>query len=269
MHRRSQQRHNSVKPLAALLREGGPLIGTWNQIAAPEITDIIGAAGFDFAIIDCEHGPFGIAEAERQGRACLAAGVAPGIRVAANDRVEIGKALDAGLGAVVVPNVASAKAAADAVAATRFAPEGTRGACPCVRACDHHALDWPAYEAAQKDATAVVALVEGTAGYDAFDHILTVPGLTAIMMGPFDLAVSMGLKGDWRAPAVQDAVASMTKRAIAAECRVILPLFAPSIDECRADMAVWQERGVNAFIIGTDKIILATALRTWATLKPQ
>ncbi|MEM8854780.1 MAG: aldolase/citrate lyase family protein [Pseudomonadota bacterium] len=107
------------------------------------------------------------------------------------------------------------------------------------------------------------------AGVAAFDEILAVPGLAAIMMGPFDLAVSMGLKGDWRAPAVQDAVASMTERAIAAGCPVILPLFAPSIEECRSDMAVWQARGVKAFIIGTDKIILATAFRSWATLKPQ
>lgn len=122
-----------------MLRSGTPALGTWVQMRAPEMVDLIGGNGFDFAIVDCEHGAFGIETAEQLVRACDAARLAPVVRVSRLDRVEIMKALDAGAGAVLVPNVSSAEDAAAAVAATRYAPQGTRGACPCTRSVGHYA----------------------------------------------------------------------------------------------------------------------------------
>ena len=247
--------------LGALLTDPRVTLGTWNQIAAPEIVDLIGWNGFDYAIIDCEHGPFGIAEAERQGRACLAAGLASAIRIARNDPIAITQALDAGLGHVVVPNVGSGAEAAAAVAAARFAPEGTRGACPCVRSAGHFTTDWPTYVAAQTQETGIIALVESTAGVAAFDDILGTDGLGAVMFGPFDLSVSMGLDGDWRADAVQAAIEGMTATAVTRGCPVVMPLFSTDAEECRRMLDVWQARGVRSFVIGSDKIILATPSR--------
>ena len=249
--------------LGALLAEPRVTLGTWNQIAAPEIVDLIGWNGFDYAIVDCEHGPFGIAEAERQGRACLAAGLAPAIRIARSDPIAITQALDAGLGHVVVPNVGSGAEAAAAVAATRFAPEGTRGACPCVRSAGHFTADWPTYAAAQTRETGIVALIESMTGVAAFNDILGTDGLGAVMFGPFDLSVSMGLDGDWRADAVQVAIEGMTAAAVARGCPVVMPLFSTDADECRQMLDAWQARGVRSFVIGSDKIILAHAFKGW------
>lgn len=240
-------------------------LGTWNQIAAPEMIDLIGLNGFDFAIIDCEHGPFGIEAAERQGRACQAAGIAALVRVPANDPIWIAKALDAGLSTVVVPNVASGEAARRAVAATRFAPSGTRGACPCVRSSDHFATDWPGYVARENRRTGIVALVETVEGVENFDAIAATDGLKAIMFGPFDLSVSMGLAGDWRARAVTEAIGSMVERAIAKGRRVMMPVFSSDPAECEELVSGWRERGVSCFAVGADKIILATALRGWSS----
>ena len=248
----------------AILASDRTTLGTWNQIAAPEMIDLIGGNGFDFAIIDCEHGPFGIEAAERQGRACQAAGIAALVRVPANDPVWITKALDAGLSTVVVPNIASGEDAERAVAATRFAPGGIRGACPCVRSGGHFITDWPAYVGREEKRAGIVALVESVEGVENFDAIARVEGLKAIMFGPFDLSVSMGLGGDWRDADVSDAISSMVERAIAQGHTVMMPVFSADPAESERLVAGWRVQGVRCFAVGADKIILASALSNWS-----
>lgn len=253
--------------LSALLAEDRVTFGTWNQIAAPEIIDLLGLNGFDYAIVDCEHGPFGIETAERQGRACVAAGIAPSVRVPRNDPVEIMRALDAGLSHVVVPSIETGEAAAQAIASTRFAPEGLRGACPCVRSAGHFTRDWPAYRRAEEARTGVIALVETAAGVANFADIAATEGLAGIMFGPFDLSVSMGLGGDWRAAAVRAALEDMVEATIAAGIAPMMPVFSPDPVECRRLVDRWRERGVRSFLIGSDKIIMASAFHEWSSLK--
>lgn len=248
------------RDLGTLLRDDRIVLGTWNQIPSPEIVDIIGWAGFEFAVIDCEHGSFGIETAENLGRACDAVSIAPAIRIPSCDTVWIGKALDAGIGHVVVPDVSSADELQRAVDATRFAPHGSRGACPCVRAGRHFTEDWKGYSRQQDEETGLIALVETVAGVDAFDDIIDVDGLASIMLGPFDLAVSMGLDGDWRASEVREATRSMARRAIERDIPVIVPIFSPDLDECGTMLEEWRSIGVRTFLIGTDKIIAAHAL---------
>jgi hypothetical protein len=134
-----------MKRLGDLLSGEGRSFGTWAQIPSPEVIDMIGLNGFDFVVVDCQHAPFGIETAERMARSAAATGLAAGVRVSRLDEVEILKALDAGLGHVVVPDIASAVDAARAVDATRFAPHGSRGACPCVRSGGHFIRDWRDY----------------------------------------------------------------------------------------------------------------------------
>jgi 4-hydroxy-2-oxoheptanedioate aldolase len=246
-----------------LLRSGRPLLGTWSQIASEECVDLIGAAGFDFTIVDCEHGAFGIETAERLMRAADANGIAPLVRSPGKDGSFIGRALDAGATAVVVPAIGSAEEAAAAVAATRYAPDGTRGACPCVRAAHHMAWDWRGYTASQQRDAGIVALVETPPGVADIERIVRVEGLAALMVGPFDLAVAMGRQGDYLAADVRDAIDRMLKAA-AGRISVIMPLFDPSPDEAARQKAYWMDRGVNHFVVGTDKILFADAARRYA-----
>ena len=253
------------RALVPMLREDRVLRGTWAQIRAPELVDMIGVAGFDFAIIDCEHGAFGIETAETLIRACDAAGIAPALRVSRLDEVEIMKALDAGAGAVVVPNIETPDQAARAVAATRFAPDGRRGACPCCRAGGHFITDWETYRARQHAETGAIVLVETLAGARAFEQIIRVPGLAAVMLGPFDLSVSMGHHGNWKEPDVQAQLHRMVDLALAANLPLILPVFASPPAENRKLIELWQGRGIRGFAIGADKIIVSDALRKWAS----
>ena len=233
------------------------VLGTWSQVASPELIDMLGEAGFAFTIIDVEHGYFGLETAENLFRACKAAGLEPWVRVPTLDPVLIGKALDCGARSVVVPGIASAEAARQAVAAGRFAPEGTRGACPCVRAGGHFIRDWDAYVHRQHTQTGVVLLVETAAGVAAFDDIIATGGVQSILLGPFDLSVSLEHGGDYQHPAVQEALLSMHQRAATRGLEVIVPVFSPDLADARAQLAAWRERGVRRFVVGTDKILIS------------
>lgn len=253
--------------LKELLASGTTTLGTWTQIPAPELVDLIGLNGFAFTIIDCQHGPFGIETAENLARAADANGIASAVRLAENDPVQIMKALDAGIRHVVLPNIETAEETERAVAATRFGPHGLRGACPCCRSGGHFIRNWSDYVAAEEARVGAIALVETAKGVENTEAIVRVPGLTSLMCGPFDLSVSMGLNGNWRAPEVLDAVEHMVASAVAAGLPVMMPVFSPDKDEAISLVAHWRERGVVTFIVGSDKILIADAFDRWtATL---
>lgn len=252
------------RDLNALLSSNDLHLGTWTQIAAPELIDLIGRNRFNFTIIDCEHGVFGMETAENLARAADANDIACAVRVPSNDPIMIMKALDAGIRHVVVPNLATADQAQKAVAATRFGPDGLRGACPCCRSGSHFIRNWQEYVAQEEARVGVIGLVETEEGYQNIQVICATPGLRALMFGPFDLSVSMGHNGNWRHPAVLGAVEEMVRCAIAADIPVLMPVFSPDPTECRMLMQRWQTLGVKTFVIGSDKILIANALDEWA-----
>lgn len=238
-------------------------LGTWSQIAASEMVDLVGLNGFDFTIIDCEHGFFGMETAENLARAAEANKIAAAVRVPLNDPVVIMKALDAGIRHVVVPSLSSPEEAVRAVAATRFGPHGLRGACPCSRSGGHFVRDWRSYVESEEARVGAIGLVETLEGYNNFAGICGVRDMTAFMFGPFDLSVSMGLEGNWRHERVSSALRDMVDRAVDAGHRVIMPVFSPDKDECRQLLEEWRSRGIKSFVIGSDKILIASALSDW------
>jgi 4-hydroxy-2-oxoheptanedioate aldolase len=258
----------TIPTLAGLLARPR-LIGTWTQIASADLIDMLGRAGYDFTIIDCEHGAFGIETAESLIRACEAADVAPLVRVprlAYGGELCLYKALDAGAIGVLVPGIESAEDAARAVAAGCFAPQGARGACPIVRGAAHSALGWSEFARAQSR-NGVIAMIETAAGIAAAEAICATPGLMAVMAGPFDLAVSMGFEGNHRHPEVQAALQRLVAAANAHEVPLFVPVFAPERDALCAQIDQWTAAGVRRFAIGADKIIAAAAFaryRQWA-----
>jgi 4-hydroxy-2-oxoheptanedioate aldolase len=109
-------------------------LGTFISIAAPELIELAAVAGFDTVLLDAEHGALGAAELSRLVVAARSCSARSWIRVATAEAHLIGAALDMGANGVLVPQIGSAEQARAAVAAARFAPAGTRGANPWVRA---------------------------------------------------------------------------------------------------------------------------------------
>jgi 4-hydroxy-2-oxoheptanedioate aldolase len=238
-------------------------VGTWAQLPHPESVEILAASGMDFVIIDTEHGHFGIETAANMLRAADACGIAGVLRVPRPEPWLVSQALDLGASAVVAPSVETAEQTRALLAAAHYAPHGTRGACPCTRGGGHWVQDWPGH-AAQAAEAVVIPLIETAAGAANIDAIAAVSGLAALMPGPFDLAVSMGLAGDWRDARVQQAVAAMLRGASARGVAPIMPVFAPTDAETAALATAWRAQGVRHFAVGTDKILLSAAASRFA-----
>src|SRR2546425_4752974 len=126
-------------PLRQKLRERRTLTGVFCELPCPEAVEIAGLAGWDFAVIDCEHAPITAALLPGMVRAATAAGIPAIVRVASSDPAGIQHALDCGAAGVQIPQIASVEAARAAIAASRFHPLGQRGFNPFVRAADFSA----------------------------------------------------------------------------------------------------------------------------------
>ena len=234
-------------------------LGTWTQIADGDLIDMLGSAGFDFTILDCEHGALGVSGLPALVRACEAAGLVPWARAPGADGAWAGRALDTGVRGIVVPGAESASALAAVVAATRYAPAGRRGACPIVRSGGHLVGDWAAYAAKEDAAVGVVALVETPAGVAAASELCGVPGLAAVMLGPFDLSVAMDMPGQLAAPEVTGALDQVIAAARSRGLPVIVPVFSTDAAELGRQARHWLGRGASALTVGADKLFFMTA----------
>jgi 4-hydroxy-2-oxoheptanedioate aldolase len=87
-----------------------------------------------------------------------------------------------------------------------------------------------------------------------------VEGLLALLIGPFDLSVSLGFAGDYLHPEVQSAIDRMLQAAAANDLPVIAPIFNPDAAEARRQQQSWRERGAGLFVVGTDKILFSEAV---------
>lgn len=201
-----------------------PYIGTIVNFTSPWFVDIIGLAGFDFVILDAEHGPLTPGTAETMIRAAEAAGIDPIVRVPGNVAHEILRYLDVGAAGVQIPHLDTVEETRAAVAAVRYPPVGQRGLAPITRAAKY-GIDEPvpSYVKRMNSELLCWAMVETAEAVNNIDAILGVEGIDAIVIGPGDLASAMGYSGDRNVPAVKNAVQQVVNRCRAAGVPVALP----------------------------------------------
>ncbi|AOB28109.1 MULTISPECIES: HpcH/HpaI aldolase family protein [Bordetella] len=255
--------------LFAALRGRRPAYGTWAQMNSPEFCEIAASAGLDFVIVDMEHGSFGIESAVHMTRAAQLGGATALVRTPDASRTAIFKALDTGANGVLVPNVDSAEMAAAIVAASRYAPDGQRGACPCTRATAHGVTPWPRHVEQARDHTFVAALIETPQGIANFERILDVPGLDAVALGPFDLSQALGLNGDWKHPDVQAAQSRMVRQARAKGMQVMMSIFDSDPRLLCEQIARWQDEGAALFVVSGDRFLLSSSFNALNAILPR
>ena len=177
-----------------LLRTKEHVLGQMSFFGYPEIVEIAAYAGFDFVVIDEEHGSDRSAPNSHAIRAAQAAGIVPFIKVpSVHDGAGILRALDSGAAGVVVPDIQTRADAELAVAHAKYEPLGKRGASSFTRAGHFGALDQASYYARANEDVSVVALIEDKEGVRNFDDIVAVEGLDAVFFGPVDLSMSLGV----------------------------------------------------------------------------
>jgi 4-hydroxy-2-oxoheptanedioate aldolase len=178
----------ATNPFLAGLAAGRPSIGSWVTTAEPLWAELIARAGFDHVLVDLQHGTTELATLGPVLAAIHAGGGAGIVRVPWNDSATIGKALDLGALAIVVPLIETAEQAELAVAACRYPPRGRRSVGP-IRAsfvlASEALADW--------DEVGCIVMVETARGLENVDAIAAVAGLTGIYIGPGDLAISLGM----------------------------------------------------------------------------
>jgi 4-hydroxy-2-oxoheptanedioate aldolase len=241
------------------LRDRRPLTGVFCELPCPEAVEIIGLAGWDFAVIDCEHAPITAAQLPGMVRAANAAGLPAIVRVAANDPPAIQHALDAGASGVQIPQIASVEAAKAAIAASRFHPLGQRGFNPFVRAADFSLRTTAEFVTRANDEVVLALQIESAAGIDAVDGILALAGIDVLFIGPYDLSQSLGIPGEISHPKV---FAAAERIASTAEAQgVALGVFTNSEQDARR----WLEIGVRYLCLSVDTVFLLNAMRAAVT----
>lgn len=186
------------------LQEQAKLIGCWSALASPITTEVLGLAGFDWILLDGEHAPNDIQTFIPQLMALKESRSIPVVRPPVNDPIVIKRLLDIGFYNLIVPFVENRQQAEQAVASTRYPPEGIRGVSVGHRNNGYGSI--PNYFRDINDNISVVVQIESRDGLDNLDEILTVNGVDGIFVGPSDLAAALGHLGNPNHPDVQDAI---------------------------------------------------------------
>lgn len=198
------------EPFKSRLRRGDSLHGFFIGHPSPALVEMVGYAGFDFVIIDQEHGPMDKMATEAMLRAADAAGVVPVVRIPSADTASILSVLDLGATGILVPHVVSAAVARHIADQAYYPPRGRRGISSLTRA-GRHGLWQGNYLGEANDRTTVIAMVEDAEAVAEAGAVAAVPGIDAVFVGPSDLAASMGHIGKRDHPHLLGAIAGIAE----------------------------------------------------------
>lgn len=206
--------HNAMK---ARFAAGEPAFGLSVMIPSPQIVESAAGMGFDWVLIDCEHGTVGLESMELMIMAAEAAGVTPIVRPRSNSASDILQAMDRGASGVQVPHINTAAEARAAVAAVKFHPQGQRSLAAGTRASGYGfrgSMGGFVEEANRQ--TLVCVQIEDEAALPNVGEILQVEGIDVFFIGPSDLSQSMGHPGNPKEPRVARAIEETLAKIVAA-----------------------------------------------------
>ncbi len=236
------------------------VIGTFIKTAAPEIVEVLGLAGLDFLVIDAEHAPFGRRELDLMMLAARAAGVTMYVRIPDDRPASILQALDAGAAGLIVPHVESAAHAAAVVRSAKFAG-GERGFSNAARFGRYGTTS---IEQAVEigDRAEIMCQIESAGAVTAADEIAATAGVSGLLVGRADLALSMGLRALDAEEVRQGAMTALAAAARHGKCAGVV-VGDPG------EMAAWRAAGADVFIVLHDQGLLRKAAATMAAAARQ
>lgn len=240
------------RPLAlkAKLRAGKPVLGAWLSLNDPVAAEILSRVGFDFLIIDTEHGAWDLVTLQTTLMGFNGTDTMPLVRVPWNDHVRIKQALDMGVEGILAPMVRTVDECRSLVRSCRYPPLGARGFGP--RRASNYYRNLDDYVAVANEAIFVMPQIEDVATLDSLDEFLAVPGIDAVAIGPNDLSGTTGFFRQHRHPANAGAIDTIMARAKAAGIPVCTGVT--SKPEEQRDLIA---RGVLLLTVTTDVELLA------------
>ncbi len=217
----------SVRKFKAAMDSEFGALGPFMITIDPAMYEACGLAGYDFALIDMEHGITSFTNLVDMVRGCNCVDVCPVVRIPRGTDIWISRALDCGAGAIFVPQVETPEEAARIVDAAKFSPMGHRGLSKYVRAGGYNACDEKHFYEDGNE-TAVILQCEGPNAVANLEKILDVPGIDVIFIGPYDLSSSLGLIGQVTHPKVVEKIKEVI--AICAKKGVKVGCFADTVE---------------------------------------
>ena len=234
------------------LLAGETLIGTFASFSSPESAEILADAGYDWILFDAEHAPFEPAQVQTLVQAidhqcpCF-------MRIPTGDEAHIKKALDIGLAGIMVPQVNTPEQAEQIIRLSKYPPQGTRGV--GLARAHRYGYCFQDYLEQANDEITIILQAEHIQAVENIRKIVEVPGIDAILVGPYDLSASMGKPGQVNHPEVIAAIELVT--AACKDADISLGIFGLS-DEA---VSPYMEQGFNLIAVGVDAVFLGTAAR--------
>ena len=242
-------RENNVK---RKLHAGERSFGAWLHLCNGLSAEIMGEAGFDWILVDMEHGHGDLQTLVSQLQAMNASSSVPIVRAPWNDLVMIKKILDIGAYGIMIPWVNTKEQAEQAVQACKYPPRGVRGLAKVTRACSF-GRNFPEYAHKANEEIMVIVQVETMTAVNNIDEILSVPDIDAVFIGPSDLSASMNILGQFDNPELLKAMNIVEESA--KKHKVALGTLCATIEQ----MQVLIDRGYQFVSMGSDASLLVSA----------
>jgi 2-keto-3-deoxy-L-rhamnonate aldolase RhmA len=237
---------NCLEKIISKINNKEIVVGTHVHLLEHSITEMMGDVGFDFVWVDMEHTALDKEAVQNHIISCRASGTAAFIRIPWNDPVLVKPILDMHPAAVIFPFIMNAEDAERAIASCKYPPRGRRGFGP-KRANDYGIMSIEDYVVSADSSIWVILQIEHIEAVKQLDEILLVKGIDSVVVGPNDLAASLGLIGQTSHTKVKKAMDEIAS--------VVLDHKKPlgvSIDYNPGQIEEWLKRGVSWLGVGTD-----------------
>ena len=232
------------------LNAGKTVIGPFVGLPSPGMVETMGWMGFDFVVIDCEHGPMDYETAEHMIRAAELSGTTPILRIGLNEQQHIQRYLEAGAAGVMIPLINNADDAKKVVDAVKYPPIGKRGAF-AGRSANFGLQAMAEYIKEANEETFISFQIETPEGIENRDEIIATEHADAIFLGPGDLSVNFGIPGDTMNPKVLDTIDSLVTSIHDAG------KHAGTLGVTVEQTLYWHERGVRWIVNSAPKFLQA------------
>ena len=224
-------------------------LGSWMQLSNSSVAELMGSSGYDWVAIDAEHGSFALSELPDLFRALELGNTLPFVRVPDQNLKYCQQVLDAGAAGVIIPLIEDANTLTSIIDAPRWPPAGPRGV--GYSRANLFGGHFERYAIEAQDPF-VVAMIESKKGLMNLDEIISVPGLDAILIGPYDLSASFGKIGLFDDPKIIEAVEEIKIRCTAQRIAIGIHVVNPSAVELQARI----EEGFTFIAYSVDSVML-------------
>jgi len=244
--------HLIKNTLKQKLNDGKTTIGPFVGLPSPGMVETMGWMGFDFVVVDCEHGPMDYETAEHMIRAAELSGTTAIVRIGLNEQQHIQRYMDAGAAGVMIPLINNAEDAKKVVDAVKYPPVGKRGAF-AGRSARFGLQDMASYVKEANEETFISLQIETPEAVENADEIIATEHADAVFLGPGDLSVNFGIPGDTMNPQVTDSIEMLVNKIHDAG------KIAGTLGVTAEQAKFWHEKGVRWLVNSAPKFLQAGA----------